>query len=633
MTKITLERLIYKNYLKTSLTSIFFIELVLVGIYFLVNNKLIEKSTDFILRDLKENTYKLVDEKTKSIDKKLSEVELLAKILQEEHQHFFQYPHSYTKSEKPQFDYAQNGMYYKVDNNGGSSVVVSKNTPVDEALKKELINAEFLDSTFKTLIKHDENIVAVYFNSHKNYNRYYPFLENSYNVFPSDIDMQVYNFYYEADEKHNPNKNVVITDIYLDPAQKDWMLSVIVPIYNQNKLEGVTGIDITLKKFIDSFLNIELPFNGKSLVVNSSGKIVAMSEEVEKILDIKELEEYVYDSNEKINETINKSDKYNILEYKDKEVANNFKNIIKNKKYSHTIKINNQNYFIFTKKMGKTSWTIVSLIKEEDVLKDIKELENYYDNLGYIIVALIFVFYAIFFFFLHYKARKFVEQINNPLVEIIKVTKNIGKTKKIKTLKQCGIFEIDKLSSNFNHLINELDNRTANLIEEEAKRVYQEKLANTDSLTGTYNRRYLNEFANDYLKIVKREKIDFSLLIVDLDDFKNINDSYGHEIGDEVLIQFVKIARETIRENDLIIRFGGDEFILLLPNTSINNAKFLASKIINRISEYNMTNEIKFFVSVGVSDYQEKDLNIDDIIIRADNSLYEAKRAGKNRVI
>ncbi len=240
---------------------------------------------------------------------------------------------------------------------------------------------------------------------------------------------------------------------------------------------------------------------------------------------------------------------------------------------------------------------------------------------------------TIFFFFLHYKAKIFVSQINNPLVEIIKLTKNIGKTKEIKVLESCGIIEIDKLSNNFNNLILELDKRTNNLIIEETKRIYQEKLANTDPLTGAYNRRYLNEFANDYLKIAKREKIDFSLLIVDLDDFKNINDTYGHEIGDLVLIQFVKIARETIRENDLIIRFGGDEFILLLPNTSINNAKFLASKIINRISEYNMTNEIKFFVSVGVSDYQEKDLNIDDIIIRADNSLYEAKRAGKNRVI
>ena len=633
MTKITLEKLIYKNYLKTSLTSIFFIELVLVVIYFFVNNKLIDKSTDFILRDLKENTYKLVDEKTKSIDKKLTEMELLAKILQEEHQHFFQYPHSYTKSEKPQFGYAQNGMYYKIDDNGGSSVVVSKNTPIDESLKKELINAEFLDSTFKTLVKHDENIVAVYFNSHKNYNRYYPFLRNSYNVFPSNIDMQVYNFYYGADEKHNPNKGVVITDIYLDPARKGWMLSVIIPIYNQNKLEGVTGIDITLKNFIDGFLNIDLPFNGKSFIINSSGKIVAMSKEIEKILDIKELEEYVYESNEQINETINKSDKYNILKYKDKDIANNFKNIIENKKYSHTIKINNENYFLFTKKMEKTSWYIISLIKEENVLKDIKNLEDYYTNLGYVIILIIFFFYTIFFFFLHYKAKIFVSQINNPLVEIIKLTKNIGKTKEIKVLESCGIIEIDKLSNNFNNLILELDKRTNNLIIEETKRIYQEKLANTDPLTGAYNRRYLNEFANDYLKIVKREKIDFSLLIVDLDDFKNINDTYGHEIGDLVLIQFVKIARETIRENDLIIRFGGDEFILLLPNTNIKNAKIIATKIINRISEYNMSTEVNFLISIGIADYQEKDFTIDDIISRADKSLYEAKRGGKNRAV
>ncbi len=633
MTKITLEKLIYKNYLKTSLASILFIELVLVIVYFIVNNKLIGKSTDFIIRDLKENTYKLVDEKTKAIDKKLSEVELLAKILRDEHQHFFQYPHTYTKSEKPQFDYAQNGMYYKVSNNGGSSVVVSKETKIDDELKKELINSEVFDSTFKTLLKHDENIVAVYFNSHKNYNRYYPFLENPYNVFPVSINMQDYNFYYEADEKHNPNKNVVITDIYLDPAQKGWMLSVIVPIYNQNKLEGVTGIDITLKKFIDSFLNIDLPFNGKSFVINGNGKIVAMSKEIEKILDIKELGDYIYESNEKINETINKSDKYNILNYKDKEVVNNFKNIIENKKYSHIIKINNQNYFIFTKKMEKTSWTIVSLIKEDDVLKDIRDLENYYNNLGYVIILIIFLFYAIFFFFLNYKARKFVEQINNPLVEIIKVTQNIGKSKEIMSLEYCGISEIDKLSDNFNKLILELDKRTNNLVIEESKRIYQEKLANTDALTGTYNRRYLNEFFTDYLKILKREKNDFSLLIADLDDFKKINDTYGHEGGDKVLIEFSKVVRDTIRKSDFIVRLGGDEFIILLPNTNSNSAKILGNKIINNIKEYNKLSKINFSVSIGISSYEENDLDINDIISRADKLLYEAKRLGKNCVV
>ena len=633
MTKITLEKLIYKNYLKTSLASIFFIEIVLVIVYFIVNNKLIGKSTDFILRDLKENTYKLVDEKTNIVDKKLNEMELIAKILQEEHEHFFQYPHLNNRLEKPLFQFAKNGMYYKVDNNGGSSVVVSKETKIDESLKKELINSEFLDSTFKTLLKHDENIVAIYFNSHKNYNRYYPFLENSYNIFPSDINMQDYNFYYEADEKHNPNKNVVITDIYLDPAQKGWMLSVIVPIYNQNKLEGVTGIDITLKKFIDSFLNIDLPFNGKSFIVNSNGKIVAMSKEIENILNIKELEDYVYENDEKINETINKSDKYNILDYKDKEVAKKFKEGLENKEYANNIKINNQNYFLFVKKMEKTSWTIISLIKEDDVLKDIRDLEKYYNNLGYMIILIIFLFYTFFFFFLSYKAKKFVEQINNPLVEIIKVTQNIGKSKEIMELEYCGISEIDKLSDNFNNLIVELDKRTNNLVIEESKRIYQEKLANTDSLTGAYNRRYLNEFFTNYLKILKREKNNFSILIADLDDFKKINDTYGHEGGDRVLIGFSRIVKDTIRQSDFIVRLGGDEFVILLPNTNINSAKVLANKIIYNIREYNKTSKINFSVSIGIASYEESDSNINDIISRGDKLLYEAKRVGKNCVV
>lgn len=633
MGKITLENLIYKNYLKTSLASILFIELVLVIVYFTVNNNLINKSMSFILTDLKENTYKLVSEKTKSIDRKLTEVELLAKILQKEHQNFFQYPQNYNQLDKPLFQYAPNEMYYKTNNNGGSAVVVSKDTIIDDKLKKELINSESFDLTFKTLVDHDENIVAVYFNSHKNYSRYYPFMENFYDVFPANIDMQVYNFYYEANEKNNPNKNVVMTEVYLDPAHKGWMLSMIVPIYNQNKLEGVTGIDITLKKFIDSYLNIDLPFNGKSFIINDSGKIIAMSKEIEKILDIKELEEYVYKKDEKINETINKSNKFNILDYKDEEIANNFRNIIENKKYSHKIRINNKNYLLFTNKMQKTSWYVISLINEDEVLEEVRNLKNYYDNLGYVIILTIFLFYAIFFFFLQIKAKKFVSQINNPLVEIINLTKNIGKSKNTKSLKTCGISEIDELSNNFNDLISELNQRTNHLIVEETKRMYQEKLANTDTLTGAYNRRYLKEFSTDYLKIIKREKKDLSLLIIDLDDFKKINDTFGHEIGDNVLVKFVELIRKTIRENDLIVRFGGDEFILLLPNTNIENAKLLGNKIINKINEHSMKSEVKFSISIGVSSYCEKDISVENLISRADKSLYEAKKKGKNCVV
>ena len=158
-------------------------------------------------------------------------------------------------------------------------------------------------------------------------------------------------------------------------------------------------------------------------------------------------------------------------------------------------------------------------------------------------------------------------------------------------------------------------------------------MANTDALTGTYNRRYLNEFFTDYLKILKREKNDFSLLIADLDDFKKINDTYGHEGGDKVLIEFSKIVRDTIRKSDFIVRLGGDEFIILLPNTNSNSAKILGNKIINNIKEYNKLSKINFSVSIGISSYEENDLDINDIISRADKLLYEAKRLGKNCLV
>jgi len=118
-----------------------------------------------------------------------------------------------------------------------------------------------------------------------------------------------------------------------------------------------------------------------------------------------------------------------------------------------------------------------------------------------------------------------------------------------------------------------------------------------------------------------------------LDDFKIINDTFGHEIGDIVIKELVKISKLSIRESDLIVRFGGDEFIILLPNTNILNAKLVANKILDKIQEYNKTKEFNFSISIGTSYYQAGDNSIDDLISRADESLYEAKRVGKNRVI
>ena len=130
MKSITLEKLIYKNYLKTSLASIIFIEIVLLSVYFLVSNNIINKNMGYILKDVQTHTSSLVNEKIDLINDKLGEMESLIKIVQEEHQNFFNKKINFSINEDIKFSYTTNGMFYKVHNNGGSSVIVSKNTKI-----------------------------------------------------------------------------------------------------------------------------------------------------------------------------------------------------------------------------------------------------------------------------------------------------------------------------------------------------------------------------------------------------------------------------------------------------------------------------------------------------------------------
>lgn len=631
MKNITLEKLIYKNYLKTSLASIIFIETILVLVYFLVSNNIINKNIDYILKDLQKNTTSIVNEKIDLINNKLSEMESLVNILQKEHQDFFTNKLKFSPNQDIEFSFASNGMFYKVNNNGGSSVVVSNETKIDDDLLNELKNSEIFDITFKTIVNHEDDVVAAYFNSRKNFTRYYPFLNDSFDVFPSDINMTNYNFYYLADANHNPNRKSVWTDVYLDPAHKGWLLSIIAPIYNKDILEGVTGIDVSLENFISSFLKLKLPYDGKSFVMNKNGNLIAMQNELTNIFGIDNLNPYSYKKDEKIEETVYKNLEFNIENFKNEELVNTINRLIKQDLSQNSVMINGKKYLLFLEEVKKTNWYVISFIEEDKVLENVKNLEQEYKIVGYLVVGFIFIFYILFFIFLSKKAKEFVSQIVEPLKNMILVTKNIGENNSISFDKQSNIIELDELNKNFVQLISELDSKTKKLIDEEAQIIYQRKLAVTDSLTGCYNRRFLEEFSNEYLKTVKRENYSLSLMMIDIDDFKKINDSCGHDIGDKVLVDFSKMVRDCIRANDMFVRLGGDEFLILLLHTNMENSSVVAQKILDKVKDYD--EKCKFTVSIGISQIQETDNNINEMMKRADISLYKAKNEGKNKFV
>ena len=139
------------------------------------------------------------------------------------------------------------------------------------------------------------------------------------------------------------------------------------------------------------------------------------------------------------------------------------------------------------------------------------------------------------------------------------------------------------------------------------------------------------------LDLSKREKKELSLIMIDIDKFKNVNDTYGHKVGDDVIIALSNKLLEDQRKSDIICRYGGEEFVILLPNTSLTGATIVAEKIRKDIELLIITlssnQNLKFTISLGVSKVDTKnENNIELALKRADDALYKAKESGRNRV-
>jgi diguanylate cyclase (GGDEF)-like protein/PAS domain S-box-containing protein len=173
----------------------------------------------------------------------------------------------------------------------------------------------------------------------------------------------------------------------------------------------------------------------------------------------------------------------------------------------------------------------------------------------------------------------------------------------------------------------------------ERKKLHQqvERLASKDSLTGLHNRRHLLELAQHEIYRSYRYKHPVSLLIIDIDYFKKINDTYGHLVGDQVLVSFSDYLKKALRNVDIIGRFGGDEFVVILPETGSETAYSTAIRLCNttRSSPYNtVEGEVRFTLSIGISseDDVQKDANLYSFIERANRALYRAKSLGRDQV-
>lgn len=192
-------------------------------------------------------------------------------------------------------------------------------------------------------------------------------------------------------------------------------------------------------------------------------------------------------------------------------------------------------------------------------------------------------------------------------------------------LLQVGIFE------------SVVDNQKKEIAHRKSQQKRFEVLAFTDALTGAVNRHQFDHVLNEEISCANRDQQDLSILMLDIDYFKKINDTYGHGVGDDVLIVFYNACKKAVRSNDVVARIGGEEFVIVLPKTNVQSAYQFAERLRKNIENLDITiddNIVKLTTSIGVSQWQ-KDVfsSAEDFVSDADRLLYKAKNQGRNRVV
>lgn len=227
---------------------------------------------------------------------------------------------------------------------------------------------------------------------------------------------------------------------------------------------------------------------------------------------------------------------------------------------------------------------------------------------------IIIVFFIIWYYFLN---KYFV----SPIKTLVEQIDNNSDHNDLKN----KIF-IDTSIDEIKHLENAFNKQNKELLKSYKK---LEDQSNTDALTGIYNRKKFDEYTEVFLNYAKRYENTFSLVVIDLNKFKPINDTYGHDIGDKVLIFFSKTISNLIREVDFFFRTGGDEFILILPNTKYQQAEEIVKKIKEELSNTSFKDgslNLQIEASFGISQYLPEVNNITSMIKEADEKMYEDKK-------
>lgn len=417
--RIPLAKWLWNSYLRAALIPLLVIELSFLGLYWAANQFTYARKIDVVSELSSRELSGLAENGAQTIAEQLGGISNLSRVYAEQTALALSQPADLSDTEKASVQYSPDGVFYTPADTGGSAVFYSGVFPIGEAEQDKVWRTVRLDPLMKSLVGANPMIAQVYFNTWDSYNRIYPYFD-VISQYPPKMDIASYNFYYEADAEHNPTRDAVWTDAYVDPAGAGWMVSSIAPVYLGDKLEAVTGIDVTIGTIVERILNLSLPWRGYALLIGRDGTILAMPEKAEADFGLKELKNHSYQ--EAIKSDTFKPDDFNILKRADTAALASALN--GSSHGSLTVDLNERMVSAWSEIPG-AGWKVLVLAPESEIFAEANQLRKRLDLVAWLMAGSLLVFYLVFFVFLWRRARQMSHRISAPLEEIAEQFSNL----------------------------------------------------------------------------------------------------------------------------------------------------------------------------------------------------------------
>lgn len=453
-------RHIWRSFIRSTLLPLIVLEVLLVSA-FLISNTYVRKENGRTIKSLVHDELGLlVQQETKRIEQELHSIEQLAKLYQIQTEHAYYTPFTPVMKEKVRYHFSPNGAWLSEKTPDGVASFYSALTNIGKKEQEKACRLNAIDPIMADIKNSNPLITQVFLNTHDSLGKLYPYFDFIAAIGESH-DLSSYNFYYAADADHNPERKVVWTEVYLDPAGQGWLTSCLAPIYKNDFLEAVVGLDVTVETIIHHILNIDIPWNGSVFFLDQKGTIIAMSSKSEHLLNLTDLTDIQKSRTQATSNTF-KPEQYNI--YNHHVLKNMAKQVFATKQGSSMLLLPEHRQTVGWATIAQTGWKLMVLVPEENIFAVSADLENRIQKISWFIIGGASLFTLLFFLFLYYRTRQTSMAIARPINFLEQMAEKIGNGENTERPPESGIFEIDQTSKNLILMQQKLEEKKQEII-------------------------------------------------------------------------------------------------------------------------------------------------------------------------